>query len=523
MSHPLRRAAALALLGLALAPAAARADTAAPGTVLEAVYVDTLWPGEIRRGAQAFFEGLDSSRARYAVRAYRVRYSSTDFDGSPAEISAQLFVPVHALPSGFPVLVFGSGTTGVDDRCAPSLEQPDVRRWGCYRANMLAYAAEGFITIFPDYLGFNDPLRGQRYFSKAAEAHVMLDAVRAVYGFFAEPAGSRVAGASPPLPARPSRAVFAAGYSQGGHAAFAAADLRAQYAPEVPLSGVLGFGATTDVAALLREGPVYAPYILHTYRQMYGAEEVDPSLLLQERWASCLEDDAGRLCVDQFQQYYPTDPGLLYTPEFLAALLYGTLPDFQPRLEARLQENRSGLAGHRLPALVVHGLADTVVSTRSQTAFVEALTAAGSAVRYLRLPGVRHRQTRAAGFRVSIEWMESLAREGQTPPPAAHRRGGGPARAARGPAFTAGGRTLTPGGAAARPGEGRRRAGRRRGRGGSDGQGRGPPGRSAEPATGSPCGVPYSHSRASRTRRERMSTSMFPRLRSTTRSSCGRR
>ena len=422
MTHPLRRAAALALLGLALWPAGARADTAQPGAVLEAVYVDTLWPNEIRQGSQAFFEGLASSRARYAVRTYRLRYASTDFDGSPAEISAQLFVPVHFTAAGFPVLVFGAGTTGVDDRCAPSLEQPDVRRWGCYRANMLAYAAEGFITVLPDYLGFNDPLRGQRYFSKAAEAHALLDAIRAVYGFFAEPAGSRVAGASPPLPARPSRTVFAAGYSQGGHAAFAAADLRPRYAPEVPLSGVMGFGATTDVAALLREGPCYAPYILHTYRQMYGAEEVDPAQLLQERWATSLEADAGRLCVDEFQQYYPSDPRLLYRPELLQALLGGTLPELYPRLDARLQENRSGLEGHRLPALVVHGLADSVVSTRSQTAFVEALGAAGSPVRYLRLPGVRHRQTRAAGFRASIAWMESLARgeqpspEAQTPP-----------------------------------------------------------------------------------------------------------
>lgn len=70
---------------------------------------------------------------------------------------------------------------------------------------MLAYAGLGYIVIFPDYLGFNDSDRPQRYFSKLAEGHVMLDAVRAVFRFFESP-GHAV---------RPSPAVFLTGYSQG--------------------------------------------------------------------------------------------------------------------------------------------------------------------------------------------------------------------------------------------------------------------------------------------------------------------
>ncbi len=414
----LRRAAAITLLGLAPWLPGLWAGTK-PGTLLEAAYTGTLWPGEIRRLAGSFFESFDGSRARYAVRTYRLRYSSTDFDGSAAEICAQLFVPVHTPAAGSPILVFGSGTTGLADRCAPSLESPEVRRWGCYGANMLAYAGEGFITVFPDYLGFNDPTRGQRYFSKAAEGHVLLDAVRAVYGLFAGANGGTggLEAGAPALTAHPSRVVFAAGYSQGGHAAFAAADLRPSYAPEVPLSGVIGFGATTDVTALLKEGPCYAPYVLQAYRQMYGREEVDPARLLLDNWAAGLEAGGDQLCVDEFQQVYPSDPRLLYRPEFLEALLGGALPAAFPRLFARLQENRSGQGGHGLPALVVQGLADTVITTTSQTRFVQALGAAGSAVSYLRLPGVRHRQTRAAGFRASVDWMDRFSRDAPPPSP----------------------------------------------------------------------------------------------------------
>ncbi len=180
---------------------------------------------------------------------------------------------------------------------------------------------------------------------------------------------------------------------------------------------MIGFGSTNDVTTLLKEGTCYAPYILYTYAQIYGRAEVDPSQLLRQGWAASLEADANRLCVDEFQRYYPSSAQALYLPEFQQALYGGGLARAYPRLYARLEENRSGLDGHRLPALIVQGVADTVITTASQTRFVERLRAAGSSVEYLLLPGIRHRQTRAAGFRASIEWMERQ-RHGEKPPAA---------------------------------------------------------------------------------------------------------
>jgi acetyl esterase/lipase len=223
---------------------------------------------------------------------------------------------------------------------------------------------------------------------------------------------------------RPAAKVFVAGYSQGGHAAFAAADLRVTYAPEVPLAGVVGFAATCDVATLLREGPVYAPFILYSYSLLYGPKQVDPFALLQERWARTLAEDANRLCVNEFQSYYPADCGQLYRPEFHKALFGGILSQSFPLLSARLAENSSGLSGHRLPALIVQGAEDIVITTASQDRFVDALRDAGSRVRYLLYPGARHKHTRPAGFADSVAWME-LVIGGGTPPddgrvPAAH-------------------------------------------------------------------------------------------------------
>jgi acetyl esterase/lipase len=209
---------------------------------------------------------------------------------------------------------------------------------------------------------------------------------------------------------RPSGAVFLAGFSQGGHAAFAAADLRASYAPEVSLTGIVGFGSTNDVATLLKEGPCYAPYILYTYARLYPADGLDPRRFLQRPWADTLEADVERMGVDEAQAYYPLDPAKLYTPEFYRALFGGALGRDFPALAARLAENRSGLSSHGLPALVAQGLDDTVIRNPSQSLFVKELVAAGSPVQYARLKGIRHKNVRSAGFRLSVAWMEKLAR-----------------------------------------------------------------------------------------------------------------
>lgn len=394
------RAAALALAVLLACAWSVQCDPVEPGTVLSARLSGTARPGQIARICAPLFEGYGVPPVRHAVDSYALRFTSRDADGSPVEISAMLFVPRFDRAVPRPVLVFGSGTTGLGDECAPSLEEPEKRYFGRYRENMLAYAGMGFITVIPDYAGFGDPSRPQRYFSKAAEGHVMLDAARAVLRY--------MAGSAHRVQAMP--VVFTAGYSQGGHAAFAAADMRGSYAPDVPLAGAIGFGSTNDVEALLREGTCYAPLIFYTYQVLYGKADVDPAACLLEKWAATLEADVTTMCVDQFQKYYGFDPLKVYRPEFRHALYGGTLAGSYPGLAARLAENRTGLDGHGLPALVVQGGADFIVTSKTQAVFVEALRAAGSAVEYREYKGVPHKGTRQAGFLASVDWMETVAR-----------------------------------------------------------------------------------------------------------------
>ncbi len=366
-----------------------------PGSVVEVVYEERLSPTDVQQAAAAPFGRFGIPAVENAVDVYRMQFVTTGLGGEVAVVAASLFVPVEPARGSAPLYVFGSGTTGLGDVCAPSREADLPQPLGMYREYLAPYAGRGLVTVFPDYLGFEDPTRPQAYFHAASEAHVMLDAARAVRALFAEAPWLGVL----------EDAVLMGGYSQGGHAAFAAADLRPWYAPEIPLLGMIGYGATTDVLPLFAEGPFYAPYVIASWSAIYGSEQVDAAAVLAERWLPTLEREAVTVCVDRAQQIYPFDIDLMYTPEFARALRQGTLDRDFPGLHALFVENNTGLSGHGLPALMVQGGQDVIVHDRTQERFVRLLCAEGSDVLYLNVRDARHRETRPAGFEASVAWM----------------------------------------------------------------------------------------------------------------------
>ncbi|TFG79472.1 MAG: hypothetical protein E4H20_11960, partial [Spirochaetales bacterium] len=181
------------------------------------------------------------------------------------------------------------------------------------------------------------------------------------------------------------------------------------------LSGIITYGSTNDVEALVREGTAYAPLIFYSYMSMYGHDEIKPADYLKERWLPTFEQDASTMAVDVFQYHYGFDYKPLYAPAFAKSLYGGRLAVDYPSLSARLAENHTGLSGHGLPTLVVQGANDFIVMPESQKKFVDALRTAGSDVVLNVYPGVSHRYTRMAGFADSIDWMRLRAEEAGKP------------------------------------------------------------------------------------------------------------
>ncbi|MBA3723728.1 MAG: hypothetical protein H0W89_02410 [Candidatus Levybacteria bacterium] len=340
----------------------------------------------------------------YAVNRYVITFKSTDEKGEPITITTQYFIPSVTEETEFPLYVFGSGTTGIGDICAPSNEVPEEANWANYRAHMLAYASQGYIVVFPDYEGFNNPQRVHHYFNAEMESKVLLDAARSLYKF----------SEGELLHAKPTSAIFLAGFSQGGHAAIAAKDYAPVYAPELTIRGIVSYAPASNVEALLREAPALAPYILYTYADLYGKDVIDPLSVLNEKWTGTLEQDVTNLCVDRIYNYYGSDATQIYSPAFHDVLFTGKLAVEYPAFSERLSKNYVGMEASTIPQLILQGDSDTIVSAQTVKDVTRKLCASGNPVIYNEYPNTNHFTVRQNSFKDSLLWMQNI-RKGKSP------------------------------------------------------------------------------------------------------------
>ncbi|MBX3013893.1 MAG: hypothetical protein KF832_20390 [Caldilineaceae bacterium] len=376
--------------------------TGQPGAILAAELIEVVAIDDINLLSAGFYPADNLVDAQYAVAIYRLTIESSDEVGTPLALQADLFIPQVATATTFPVFGYAPGTTGMGDRCAPSQEYPLGRRWGDYRTHMLSYSGQGLIGILPDGLSYGDPNRPHEYFIAELEAHSLLDAARAAYGFFTD--------APAEILAQPQNALFFGGYSNGGHTAFAAKDFAAEYAPELPLQGVISHGATTNVEALLRESPIFTPYLIYAYRHFFGAEVIGPEDVFLTEWLPTFDEDVMTRCVDDIYVYYTNDPAGMYRPEFRAALFDGTLGAAYPLFKAVVDANYAGtFGGFAIPAAFFQGSADYVVTPESQQRFATFLCEQGEPVTYVTLPAIQHVNTRQASFKATLAWIQGIA------------------------------------------------------------------------------------------------------------------
>ncbi len=143
-------------------------------------------------------------------------------------------------------MVVGSGTMGQGDQCAPSLalENPltltgQTVSFGYETLAVYRLLATGAAVVVTDYVGLGATDRLHTYVNRVDEGHAMLDAARAARS---------VPGASVTAASR----VGMYGYSQGGGASAAAAELHSTYAPEIPLAGTYSGAPPADLTEVTK-------------------------------------------------------------------------------------------------------------------------------------------------------------------------------------------------------------------------------------------------------------------------------
>lgn len=177
----------------------------------------------------------------------RIMYRSIDSRGNPMAVTGTYFEPYNPWPGTGPrpLLVYGPGTQGLGDQCAPSRQfnqgihfAPFLDITFNYESMFLAtLVARGFAVVMTDYQGLGTP-GVHSYVNRIAQANGMLDAGRAAM---------RLPGTS--LDPHGPMALF--GYSQGGGASAAAAELAPEYAPELHIVGAYAGAPPADLQELI--------------------------------------------------------------------------------------------------------------------------------------------------------------------------------------------------------------------------------------------------------------------------------
>ncbi len=176
----------------------------------------------------------------------RIMYRSTDSRGNPNAVTGTYFEPYNDWPGGGPrpLLVYGPGTQGQGDQCAPSRQFNQGIHWRPYLDLAFNYeelfvatmVARGFAIVMTDYEGLGTPGL-HTYVNRVAQGNAMLDAARAAKRL-------------PDTSLDPNGPVAFWGYSQGGGAAASAAELASSYAPELHVVGAYAGAPTADLREL---------------------------------------------------------------------------------------------------------------------------------------------------------------------------------------------------------------------------------------------------------------------------------
>ncbi|MFR0357240.1 lipase family protein [Streptomyces sediminimaris] len=180
--------------------------------------------------------------------ATRLMYKSTDSRGEPMAVTGAYIEPTAAWHGrgDRPLVAVAPGTMGQGDQCAASLglEHPltlngQTVSIGYEDLAIYRLLARGIAVVVTDYAGLGTTDRLHTYVNRVDEGHAVLDAVRAARSL----SGTSITSAS---------RVGLFGYSQGGGATAAAAELQAAYAPDVTLSGTYAGAPPADLVAVTK-------------------------------------------------------------------------------------------------------------------------------------------------------------------------------------------------------------------------------------------------------------------------------
>ncbi|MBE8474865.1 lipase family protein [Streptomyces justiciae] len=291
-------------------------------------------------------------------RATRLMYKSTDSNGRPVAVTGAYIEPSAAWQGTGPrpLVALAPGTMGQGDQCAASLglEHPlqlngQTVSVGYEDLAVYRLLAKGIAVVVTDYAGLGATDRLHTYVNRVDEAHAVLDAVRA-------------ARALPGTSLTTASRVALFGYSQGGGATAAAAELQSAYAPDVVIAGTYAGAPPADLTEVTKaiDGSDLAGALGWSVN---GFLQSDPAL---RPIADAHLNAAGRAALDDLSTMCVGDALFAYNSARSTAWTTDgkTISDViaaEPALQAFLDEQRIGTTRPSGPVRLATGTSDNLV------------------------------------------------------------------------------------------------------------------------------------------------------------------
>lgn len=135
---------------------------------------------QVQQSINSFLPG-QGIQAEFPVETAALRFQVSVEEGVPSPVLAEVFIPIGEDENQrFPLIVYGAGTTGLDEQCAPTREDQSNPVLGNYRNQMIAQASQGYVVVMPNYEGLDNPDRIHYYFNSDIEARSLLGAAKAL-------------------------------------------------------------------------------------------------------------------------------------------------------------------------------------------------------------------------------------------------------------------------------------------------------------------------------------------------------
>ncbi|WP_217169216.1 lipase family protein [Streptomyces sp. AC512_CC834] len=291
-------------------------------------------------------------------RATRLMYKSTDANGEAVAVTGAYIEPAAKWrgQGPRPLVAVAPGTMGQGDQCAASmaLEHPlrlngQTVSVGYEDLSVYRLLLRGVAVVVTDYVGLGTTDRLHTYVNRVDGAHAVLDAVRAARSLDSSSVTS-------------DSRVGLFGYSQGGGATAAAAELQPSYAPDVPLSGTYAGAPPADLTEVTRaiDGSDLAGALGWS---LNGFLQTEPALRpLADRYINAAGQEAlkdlSTMCVGDALFGYGGDSSTDWTK---TGQSISDIVRAEPALQAFLAKQRIGTMKPGSPVRVATGVSDDLV------------------------------------------------------------------------------------------------------------------------------------------------------------------